>query len=289
MIKTKSTLIQSDVPISELTTIATSGVVRSLAAPKNTEELINILKQAKDENVSYHILGKGSNVIIKENNDSLFICTSEIKSHKINNHELTADAGSNLSAIINLTTSRNLSGLETLWGIPATIGGACYMNAGGRFGEIFDHLLWVEIIDQQLQIVRLSKKDLKYGYRNGGVAKGAVVVQSCFQLTEENPKHLKERLGDVKRYKISTQPLKEKSSGCIFKNPKGATAAGLIEQAGLKGTRVNDAVVSSHHSNFIINEGNATASDLLKLMDIIKKTVRHKFSVDLELEVEILQ
>ncbi|MBI4243128.1 MAG: UDP-N-acetylmuramate dehydrogenase [Planctomycetes bacterium] len=289
MIKTKGLPIQSNVPIAELTTIATRGTVKSLAKPRNTDELVSLLKYAHDENINFHIIGKGSNVIIREDNDSLFICTSEMKSYSIKNNELIADAGASLSMLINITVSKNFSCLETLWGIPASIGGSCYMNAGGRFGEICNNLTRVTIVNEELQVKQIQKNELKYGYRTGGLKKGSIITQACFSLNKQEPKRLKERLDEVKSYKISTQPLKENSSGCIFKNPNGLSAANLIEQAGLKNARVNDAVVSTKHSNFIINEENATTSDLLSLIEIIRNKIFGMFKIDLEMEVEILK
>lgn len=275
-------------PIATLTTLATAGYVRKFAAPKSASELAGLIEFARKEGMSYHVIGKGSNILIRQDNHSMFIVLKYMQSYRLQDEFLTAQCGASLSALTHTTLNKNLAGFETLYGIPATIGGALAMNAGGKYGDIFDTLYWVKVLDEDLKVTTLKKDEVNYSYRNGGLG-NRIAIEACFRLKEARQEELAERYNEVKEYKTRTQPLNKKSAGCIFRNPPHMSASFLIEEAGLKSARVGDAVVSDKHSNFIINEGKAGSDDVLKLMDTIKATVYSMFNVELEEEILILQ
>jgi UDP-N-acetylmuramate dehydrogenase len=236
-------------------------------------------------------IGNGSNVLFPDggleaviNLNNGFFVKKEFEGRKV-----LAGAGVNLGGFISDCCQRGLSGLEGLVGIPATVGGALATNASYETA-ISDYLESIRVMDEKGDARWIKKNDLRFGYRSSSLKKNEVILEAVFTLTEMSPEGLKNRIRANFCGKKHRQPLNEKTLGCVFKNPEGSEyrAGELIEKAGMKGSRVGDAQVSQVHANFIVNSGNATASDVVALIEEVRQKVREKFSIELELEIEIL-
>jgi UDP-N-acetylmuramate dehydrogenase len=203
--------------------------------------------------------------------------------------KILSGAGVKLRSLISDCCMRGLSGLEGLVGIPATVGGALVTNASYH-AAISDCLESVRVLDERGEVKWTKKELLKFGYRSSSFRKGEIILEAIFSLKEDAPEKLKKRLKANFSEKMERQPLDKKTLGCVFKNPPEGeyTSGELIEMAGLKGASRGDAQVSEKHANFIINNGMATAHDVMMLIDEVKRKVREKFSIGLETEIEIL-
>jgi UDP-N-acetylmuramate dehydrogenase len=197
-----------------------------------------------------------------------------------------AGAGALLSHVVNETVRQGLAGLENLAGIPGTIGGAVLGNAGGRYGDIGQYIRSVTVVNYhgERQIRRLD--ELSFAYRQSNVD-DAVVLDVELELRPDDPEEIARRLRKIWVLKKSSQPLGSQSAGCIFKNPRGLSAGSLIEQAGLKGTKLGGAEISDRHANFIVTHEGATAAEVIRLMDLIRSKVNEQFGVHLESEIKI--
>ncbi len=198
----------------------------------------------------------------------------------------TAGAGALLSHVISESVRAGLAGLETLAGIPGTIGGAVFGNAGGRNGDVGSFVTRVTAMDLQGNRVTRDRESLSFGYRESGLD-SLILLEISFELQPQPSDEITERLRQVWITKKASQPLASQSVGCIFKNPRGSSAGELIEKAGMKGTRVGGAEVSDRHANFIVTHDGATSADVLRLMDLIVSKVSGQFGVRLEPEVQI--
>ena len=179
-----------------------------------------------------------------------------------------------------------LSGLECLTGIPGTVGGCVRMNAGGAFGDIGNCVENVEVMTEGGEVFTRQRAELAFGYRTTNIA-AKIILSAEFRLTEDDPHRILNQVKQIWIYKKNTQPLSQRNAGCVFKNPRGLSAGALIDRAGLKGRRVGGAYVSTKHANFILADPGATASDVLKLINIIREEVYKKSEVYLELEIEV--
>ena len=179
-----------------------------------------------------------------------------------------------------------LSGLEPLVGIPGTLGGGVRMNAGGRFGDIGAAISSIEVMDSAGRVYTRSKEELIFGYRRTNIA-AKFILQACFDLEPDDPQRVLRQAKQMWIYKKNTQPLANKSAGCVFRNPRGLSAGALIDQAGLKGQRIGGAMISPVHANFIVVDKSAQPKDVQELISLMRQKVQEKFEVNLELEVEI--
>lgn len=272
-------------PLSIHTTYRTGGLSRYFIEPYNIYELFTALKFAKDK--TFFILGAGSNVLFS---DKLFdgVVISLIKLNRyviIKNDELICGAGCFLDSVINFSISNNLSGLENLSGIPGSVGGAIYMNAGAFDIEIKDFLTSVKIVDFSGVIKIYKRNDLNFAYRSSGL-KDEIVVEAVFNL--KKGKYLENKRVEILKKRDEKQPLEYPSCGSVFKRPKEGFAGALIENCGLKGYSIGGAEVSKKHANFIINKGNATSSDIYNLINYVKEVVYKKYGILLEEEVKLV-
>jgi UDP-N-acetylmuramate dehydrogenase len=234
------------------------------------------------------MLGRGSNMLISDEGvrGAVINVENSLSGIRMENNFVFAEAGVRLTKFVDFCIQNELAGVEMLAGIPGTIGGAVVMNAGAHGGEIADHLMEVEVIRDGI-VLRIPKDKESFSYRRSRFADD-VVLGASFQLKHGE----KEKLSAIRREFIlkrnETQPLEYPNLGSMFKNPPNTFAAKLIEQAGLKGKRVGDAQVSEKHANFIVNLGNAKAADIVKLIDLIKRTVYQNSGLMLELEVKMV-
>jgi len=277
-----------DVPLAKYTWMKVGGPADFYIEPADKDDLISIVEYFRVHHYSWMMLGRGSNVLVSDEGirGAVINIENSLSGIRMENSLVFAEAGVRLTKFVDFCIQNELAGVEMLAGIPGTIGGAVAMNAGAHGGEIADHLMEVEVIHDGI-VKRIQKDEESFTYRYSRFADD-VVLGAAFQLRHGD----KEKLSATRREFIlkrnETQPLDYPNLGSMFKNPPNTFAAKLIEQAGLKGKRVGDAQVSEKHANFIVNLGNAKAVEIVKLIDLVKRTVYQNSGLMLELEVKMV-
>lgn len=258
--------------------------------PETVEELKAIIKICREKGMKYFVFGNGSNILFTDDfHDGAYINLSKFNALSNEGNVITAQAGVRLSGLCSYAASLSLSGIEQLSGIPGTVGGAVYMNAGAYGGEIKDMLIKSVYLSENGEIKELSAREHDFGYRKSVFMKnGGIVLSSSFSLKDGNKDEIKAVTAELLKKRNDKQPLNYPSAGSTFKRPEGYFAGKLIEDSGLKGFSVGDAQVSEKHCGFVINKGNASAADIIKLIEHIRKTVFEKFKVELNTEVKIV-
>lgn len=266
------------------------GKADILAAPATYEEIQNIVTYAEQNGISLTVLGNGSNVIIRDGGvRGIVLQTAGLMDMGIRDNLLYAQCGAKIIDVSRYALDMELTGLEFACGIPGTVGGALYMNAGAYGGEIKDVLHSALAINKTGQLVTLQGDELQWGYRKSVFASGEfIVLEANFALTTGDPLTIKTKMDELTYLRESKQPLEYPSCGSVFKRPPGRFAGQLIQESGLQGTRIGGAEVSKKHAGFIVNADNATASDYIGLIHHVRATVKDKFGVELETEVEII-
>ena len=264
-----------DHPLAPYTTMKVGGPADFFIEPRNEDELARVVKAARECEIETRLLGSGANLLIRDAGVRGAVLRL---SHFKRRTELHVQAGYNLTTLVKETVDAGLAGLECVAGVPATIGGAIRMNAGGRHGETSDAVRYVDVLTAAGELRRLAKSEVGFRYRGTNLG-DAVVVAAGFELVPDSK--VRERYDAILGDKKKSQPLGSPNAGCMFKNPPGGHAGRIIDECGLKGERVGAAHVSRKHANFIVNDGGATASDVLRLVEIIRSRV----PVPLELEV----
>lgn len=276
----------SDGLIKDFTTYKLSGKMGNVYFPKSIDEL----KKLFSSNLNYKILGNGSNLIISESYDGEFIKLSEFNDICFDGNTVKVGCGYSLSKLSMECAKRGLSGLEFACGIPGSVGGAIYMNAGAYGNNISDVLKCVTILDDDFNIRILSSSELDFGYRNSIFkSNNFIIIDGTFILKNKESDLILKDITDIMSARKSKQPLEYPSAGSVFRNPEGYSAGRLVQKSGLQGEHVGDAYVSEKHANFIVNKGNASADDVIKLIDIVQKKVKKDSGIDLVLEQEIIR
>lgn len=278
-------------PMSLHTSFRTGGPAEVFIKAESTENIISAIDIAKKYNKQYIITGNGSNILVKDGGiDGIVInIGNEMSKIKCDGTKIYAQAGAMLSALATAAADKELTGLEFASGIPGTVGGAVFMNAGAYDGEIKDVIEYADVIDSEGNTHRLTKDELELSYRHSVIAeKNMIVVGAMFNLNKGIKKNITDKMADFAKRRRDKQPLNYPSAGSTFKRPEGYFAGKLIEDSGLKGKTVGGAQVSEKHAGFVVNIGNATSSDIIALMDGCIETVYNKFGVKLEPEVRIL-
>lgn len=274
--------IVNNAEIKKYTTYKLEGRVNKIVFPENIDELKTSLKG------KYKIIGNGSNLIISEKYDGTLICLKEMKNLSIEDNKVTVEAGYSLPKLVRECAKKGLSGLEFACGIPATVGGAVYMNAGAYGHQMSDVLSSITVLDENLNIKKIS--NFASNYRTSIVKeKNYICLNAEFILEKKDEETILKEIDQIMESRKSKQPLEYPSAGSVFKNTDEYSAGRLIEKAGLKGLNVNDAEVSLKHANFIINKKAAKAEDVIELINIVKNKIKEKYNIDLELEQEILK
>jgi UDP-N-acetylmuramate dehydrogenase len=284
-----SDITRRDVPLAPYTWLKIGGPAQLLIEPRSVEELQAVVRRCYEREVPVRMLGGGSNILIPDAGVSgavIRIAGEPFTRVSIEGQQVRAGGGALLSHVISASVAAGLAGLETLVGIPGTVGGALHGNAGTRHGDVGQFLSAVTVITATGEKFVRTEDELTFAYRQSSINELAI-VEALFALTPEDPDEIARRLRKLWIMKKATQPLSFQSAGCIFKNPRGLSAGALIEQAGLKGTRVGQCEVSDRHANFIVTHENATAADLLKLVDLIRTKVAEAHGVDLDLEIQV--
>lgn len=276
-------------PMSNHTTFKIGGNASVLAYAQNETQLVKILDLCKIHSLPYFVLGNGSNLLVSDNGLDCVVIRLDgdfklIK--KISDTTLYCGAGATLARLCKTALSYELSGLEFAWGIPGSVGGAAYMNAGAYTGEMKDVTVSCTHITPDGEKGKLQGDDLCFSYRNSAYKKNKYIITGItVELQKSDKDEINEKMQDFMNRRKSKQPIELPSAGSVFKRPTGNFAGALVEQCGLKGLSIGDAQVSPKHCGFIVNNGNATAKDVQSLIDKIKKTVAEKTGVMLEQEI----
>lgn len=282
-------ILQAEEPLDRHTTLGVGGRARWFLMPRDLEEAQDLLAALGRMGVPLFILGGGSNLLVRDAGFAgAVVNLSALASLRIAGERIRAQAGVPLSKVAKRAMEAGLSGMEGLVGIPGTIGGAVFMNAGGRHGEIADVVESIAALDRRGRLHRLTREQIGFRYR-GSQLGDLVVVEATLKLASGAKAEICERMARVLKRKHETQPMGQRSAGCVFKNPASDRAAAwLIDTAGLKGAAVGGAEVSPRHANFIVNGGGASAQDVFALIARVRREVLLKHEISLALEVKVL-
>ncbi len=278
--------IEQNVTLKDYSTFGIGGPARYLAKAGTVEQLREFYHFANAKNIPVLIIGKGSNVLFDDQGFYGFVVINRIRYFTIDHDIVHVSAGYSFSSLGIRLAKMGYSGLEFAAGIPGSVGGAIYMNAGACGLETKDCLLSVQVMNHQGLRWR-PKEELFFAYRNSSFQENNEAIISAKFRLGKNPEVFKQQQQQI-RQKIATQPYSEKSCGCIFQNPQGKSAGKIIEQCGLKGMQIGDAKVSQLHGNFIINVGESTAEDVKKLIEHIQSVVHSKMGIHLEKELRCI-
>jgi len=286
----KESQIQLDAKMSEYIYFKVGGPVDILLTPNNVQQLKGTITICKEEKIPFYVIGNGSNLLIKDGGiRGVVIRLCELNKIKREGNEITAECGALLKDVSTEATAGALAGFQFACGIPGSVGGAVFMNAGAYDGEISFVIEKAEVLDDNQEIIVLSKEELNLGYRQSLVMqKEYVVLSATFSLTPGDKEVIQDRVNHLTTRREDRQPLEYPSAGSTFKRPEGHFAGKLIEDAGLKGFTIGGASVSTKHAGFVINNGNGTAKDVLDVIYHVKDEVKKQFGVDLYPEVRIL-
>ncbi|MGR3293689.1 MAG: UDP-N-acetylmuramate dehydrogenase [Candidatus Scalindua sp.] len=284
-----SEMFRYDVPLQKYTSFRTGGAAEIFVEPLGTSELKKVLQFCKDERKKVFIFGKGTNLLVGDNGVKgvvIHLGGINFKNVERDGRYVLSGAGVNLSKLIRTVALSGYAGLEVLAGIPGTVGGAVMMNAGGKYGVISDTISSLTTMTFDGNIIKHERGDVAFEYRGCNLSE-QIIVEVEFQLNESKIEVVLEKMDEIYNEKQEKQPLGTFNAGSIFKNTPQYKAAELIDKANLKGLKVGGAIVSEKHANFIVNTGNATSTDILELIKIIKETIKKKYNVSLGEEIHI--
>jgi UDP-N-acetylmuramate dehydrogenase len=281
--------VRANEPLAPLTWFKLGGSAEYLAEPTSIDELRSLVMRAREEGIAMRMLGSGSNVLVRDHivPGVVIRLTAPVFSEmQITKNKVTAGGGAKLGHIISVTAREGLAGLETLVGIPGTIGGALHGNAGSRGGDIGQWTSKASLMTAAGEICERSRAELVFAYRESSLDE-LVILGAEFELEEDNPEELTKRMQKQWIVKKAAQPLDHQSAGCIFKNPRGMSAGMLIDQLSLKGRRIGAAEINERHANFIVAHDGATSDEILKLIEDVREQVLERLGIELELEIKI--
>lgn len=282
-------IVKTQEPLAPRTWFGIGGPAEYFVQPASLEQLSEAVRRCRENDVPVHVMGNGSNLLIDDagvKGAVFHLAGGQFSDVSFSGTGVKAGAGADMGKLVLRCVRDGLSGLECLTGIPGTIGGCVKMNAGGAFGDIGSVVESVQVMTADAEVFTRSREDLAFAYRSTNIT-SPFILSAEFRLTEDDPQRILRQVKQSWIYKKNTQPLGHGSAGCVFKNPRGLSAGALIDRAGLKGKRIGGAYVSQKHANFVIADAGSTASDVLKLINLIRETVYHKSEVYLELEVEV--
>lgn len=282
--------ILANEPLSKHTFIKTGGICDLFIKPTKMENLQIIVTYAHENKIPLTVLGKGTNVIIRDSGIRGIVVSLELLNElTVEGNIITVGSGANIIDVSRVALDNHLSGLEFACGIPGTVGGALIMNAGAYGGEISEVLTSAKVITQSGEFKTFVEGEFDFSYRNSIFAKeNLIIVEAVFTLKNGDYEAIKAKMDENTFLRESKQPLEYPSCGSVFKRPPGYFAGKLIQDSNLQGTRIGGAEVSKKHAGFIVNVDNATSSDYIQLIRHVQATVKEKFGVDLETEVKII-
>lgn len=282
-------IARRDEPLAPYTWFRIGGAADYFAEPTNLDELSTLVGRCREQDIPVRILGGGSNVLVRDEGVAGLVVRLQGEAFQkiaIQADRAVAAGGAKLGHVISSAVREGLGGLETLVGIPGTIGGALHGNAGGRGGDVGQWVARAQVMTLNGDILDRSGEDLVFSYRESSLDE-LVILEAEFKLEGADPEELTKRMQKQWIVKKASQPLAHQSAGCIFKNPRGMSAGMLIEQAGLKGLTVGKCQVSERHANFILAEDGATSADCIRLIEQIRGTVEQRLGVELVNEIQI--
>ncbi len=281
-------------PMKNHTSLSIGGEADVLATPDDPLSLRNLIAVLKERGIPFFTLGGGSNILVSDKGmDGAVISLKEFRRIEVikegnDSVELFVEAGAPLQKLVNFCREKGYSGIEGLTGIPGTVGGAICGNAGSFGCEMKDTVISVAIMDSTGRLDRFKAEGMGFGYRRSDIRISDIVLSANLRMKRDDKEKISSRTDGFFREKKNSQPISEKSAGCVFRNPEGASAGKLIDEAGCKGMRIGGIEVSSVHANFFVNRGEGTASDYVRLMDEVTAAVQKKFGVSLEPEIRLV-
>ncbi len=278
-------------PMCKHTTFQVGGNAEIFAKPRNIGAFMTVLQAAKECQMPLTVIGRGSNLLVSDNGiKGLVLCTCGISGIKVEGSRIIADAGATMAQLARAAYNSGLTGAEFAAGIPGTVGGGVFMNAGAYDGQLSDLVVQSVFMDEEGNSRRITNIEHRFAYRNSIFKHHPdwIIIQTEFVLKPANQQDIKDKMDDFAQRRRNKQPLNYPSAGSTFKRPQGHFAGKLIEDAGLKGARMGGAMVSEKHAGFVVNIGNATCQDVAGLIGHIQQTVKNQFNVELECEVRIL-
>jgi len=286
--------ILCNIPLSRYTSLRVGGPAEIMIYPLNIMELQKLINFSRTHKVPYFILGRGTNLLIKDGGVRGIVIKLSRGFKKIqvvetlrNHTRLLVESGVSLRRLLNFSAEKGLSGLEFLSGIPGSMGGALWMNSGAYGRQMQDVTESLTLMTPKAEVVEKKRNQLNFDYRQLRLPTGTIIMNALIRTQQENPKKITAEIEKNKKRRSKNQPLHLPSAGSVFKNPPGKSAGQLVEKAGLKGFQVGEAKISEKHANFIINRGNATAEDILSLMKIVHNRVYQVTGIRLESEIKI--
>ena len=282
-------IVETDYPLAKRTWYGLGGSADYFIRPKTVEQLKKVVRRCGENNIRIYVMGFGSNLLISDEGlrgAVIKLESEQFTNIEFNGEEVTAWAGAELSKLVLTCVEKGLSGIEALTGIPGSVGGAVKMNAGGNFGDLGSVVETITLMDGEGKVFEKSKPELVFDYRRTNIT-AKFILNARLKLNTADSEQIMRTVKENWIYKKNNQPLNTRNSGCIFKNPRGASAGALIDRAGLKGLQIGGAVVSEKHANFIIAEKGCTSRDVKRLIEAIKQRVKEKFDTELELEIEV--
>ncbi len=284
--------VDRNVKLSKHTTYRVGGVCKCMVYPKDVYNLIKLIKILDGQNIKYKIIGSGSNLLFSDKVfDGVIIKLDEFKDLEfMSNTKVRVGAGYSLVKLAYLTAKKGLTGLEFASGIPGTVGGAVFMNAGAYKSDMGYVVQEIKVLTPKYKIITLENRELDFHYRSSFLQRhpGYICLEAIIKLEEGNKKSIEEVIRDRKKRRIESQPLEYPSAGSVFRNPKDMFAGKLVEDLGFKGFKIGGALVSEKHANFIVNYHNAKASDIKDLIDQIKDKVKEEYNISLKVEQEFV-
>lgn len=275
-------------PMYKHTTYKVGGPAKIFVKANDIDSLIQTLNYCRDHDIKHMVIGNGSDLLFSDKEyDGIIISMKSFDDVKMNGSTIVAQAGVSMIALAYSSAKAGLSGFEFMGGIPGDMGGGIYMNAGAYKYCMADVFVSARVLDDDLNIITLSKEDMEFSYRHSVLQKHPnwIILDAAFEMTAKDPGEIRKVLDKRKERRMSTQPWNFACAGSVFRNPEEKPAWRYIDEAGLRGYEIGGAQVSPKHSNFIVNNGYASAKDILDLIKLVEKTVYEKFRVKLHKEV----
>lgn len=282
--------VKTDIDLKNYNTLKLQSSALGMINPKNIRELAKALEILKKHKTKHFIIGNGSNIILPRFFNGIVIKLDKLNKYEIHEGSVYAESGVMINKLAMDLVDKGYSGLDFATGIPGTVGGCIYGNAGCYKSSISDVLIDATIYNGK-DIITFTNKDFMFDYRYSVLKnhKDYIILSANFKIEKSDVEELKSLVVERTKKRVETQDLKNPSNGSMFKNPEGFAAGKLIDDLGLKGYSINDASISTKHANFIINKGNATQEDILELVDFIKDKVKKEYNIDLKMEQEIIK
>ncbi len=283
--------ISENMSCKSLTTFKVGGSCTAVY-PQTIDAFASCIQTLKENSIKFIVIGNGSNIVFDDNGyDGVVVVTTELKKIEVTENKINALCGATLYSLCTAASDSSLSGLEFAYGIPGTVGGAVFMNAGAYDGEIKDCIVSVRCFDlKKMNFITLSKEECDFSYRHSAFEdNGLIIVSADFELQQGNKEEIKRQMSEIIQKRRDKQPLNYPSAGSAFKRYPGRYTAKMIDEAGLKGYFVGGAQISEKHAGFIINKGGATCEDIRNLVNTVKSVIKDREKIDIECEIRFIK